>query len=201
MLVLDTSGSMSGQPIQELSQGIVDFIHSVQRDDIAALSVELSIITFGGTVSEVMPFTTMAEVSIHQPSLPADGQTPMGQAVFLALQRLEERKEAYKKVGAAYYQPWMVLISDGAPTDDWEVAADKARALSANRKLVALPVGVANADMNILGRFSSKPAVHLQGVKFGALFEWLSQSMSRVSASNSTSAGVALPPTDSWSSI
>lgn len=69
----------------------------------------------------------------------------------LALKRLEERKAQYKRAGVAYYQPWLVIISDGAPTDSWQAAAQKAMALSQSKKLVVLPVGVQGADLNILG--------------------------------------------------
>lgn len=196
MLVLDTSGSMSGAPIAELNQGLQDFVDSVRDDDVALYSVELGIITAGGSVSEVLPLTGMSELN-HVPRLEATGMTPLGSAVGLALQRLEERKAEYQRNGVAYYQPWMVIISDGSPTDSWQSHAAKARDLSLNRKLVSLPIGVAGADLSTLGQFSSKPAVALSGLNFRAFFEWLSASMSRVSASNSTTAGVALPPIQS----
>jgi len=66
---------------------------------------------------------------------------------------------------------------------------------------VVLPIGVEGADLNILGQFSSRGAKKLQGLKFNEFFEWLSASMSRVSASASTSSSVKLPTTDGWDSI
>jgi len=201
MLVLDTSSSMSGEPIKQLNQGISDFIRIVQRDDVAALSVELGIITFNSTVEEILPFTTVANLRMDSPGLQSGGMTNMGEAVNFALKRLEERKHEYKRNGVPYYQPWLVLISDGAPTDSWQAAANRSRDLSANRKLVCLSVGVGGADLAILSHFSAKPALQLQGLDFGSMFQWLSQSMSRVSASNSTTSGVSLPSVSSWASI
>lgn len=200
LLVLDTSSSMSGEPINELNEGIRVFINELQKDEVAAFSVELGIIEFGAHVREVLPFTTVAGLD-GIPSLKASGATPMGGAVELALQKLEQRKETYKRTGVAYYQPWMVLISDGAPNDSWTQAAGHARALASARKLVSLPIGVAGADLAVLGQFSNKPAVPLSGLKFNEFFVWLSASMSQVSASNSTTSGVALPAMDSWGSI
>ena len=200
MLVLDTSGSMSGAPIQELNQGLQAFVEAVQEDEMSAYSVEVGVITAGGTVREELPFTTANAIREVSP-LVADGITPLGAAVELALRRLEERKATYKRAGVAYYQPWLVIISDGEPTDSWQAVAQQTSALSQQRKLVVMPVGVQQANMATLGQFSSRPAKHLAGLKFREFFEWLSASMSRVSASNSTSSAVALPKTDSWDAV
>ena len=104
----------------------------------------------------------------------AYGGTPLGQAVNEALNKLENRKSQYKKTGTPYYQPWLVIISDGYPNDyDWEQAADKAKNLASQRKLVSLPIGVQGADLSALQRFSNKPAVALQGLKFREFFSWI----------------------------
>lgn len=200
MLVLDTSGSMAGAPINELNAGLLDFVKAVQEDEVAACSVEIGVITAGSRVQELLPMTGASQIDHLQP-LSASGATPLGEAVRLALRRLDERKVEYKRNGIAYYQPWLVIISDGAPTDQWTDAAASARNLSQQRKLVSLPLGVNTADMSVLGQFSSKPPKHLAGLRFREFFEWLSASMSQVSASNSTSAQVALPRTNSWDSI
>lgn len=93
------------------------------------------------------------------------------------------------------------MISDGAPTDDWRVAALHAREMASKKKLVSLMVGVGGANMDILREFSNRPACKLQGLKFSEFFQWLSASMSRVSSSNSTASSVQLPPMDTWASI
>lgn len=200
MLVLDTSGSMAGAPVAELNAGLQAFIEAVRDDEIASYAIDLGVITAGGSVNEVLPFTSACAVDRHD-ILQATGQTPLGRAVQLALERLEQRKDQYKANGVAYYQPWLVIISDGEPTDAWEGVAAQSRLLSEQRRLVVMPVGVQGANLHILGQFSSRPAKQLSGLKFREFFEWLSASMSRVSSSNSTSSSVSLPKTDSWDSI
>lgn len=200
MVVLDISGSMDGAPISELNKGLQHFIAAVQDDEVAACSVEIGVITAGASVIEALPFTTAMSID-GIASFSASGSTPLGQATDLALQRLEQRKQEYRQAGIAYYQPWLVIISDGAPTDSYEQAAQQAKTLSAQRKLVVLPVGVSSANMSILDKFSSRGAKKLNGLKFSEFFEWLSASMSRVSASASTSASITLPSTGGWDSI
>jgi len=199
-LVLDTSGSMSGTPIQELNAGLQLFIDEVKRDDLARWSVDLSVFTAGGQADCLLSFTGIERIGGVE-TLEAEGTTPLGQATQMALDVLNTRKAQYRSSGVAYYQPWLVIISDGVPTDAWQHAAQQARQLSAQRKLVSLPIGVSGADLGVLSQFSSKPAVALNGLKFRELFEWLSASMARVSASTSSDASVNLPAMNSWGSI
>lgn len=199
-LVLDTSASMSGQPIDQLNAGIQLFLDEVKRDDLARWSVDLAVYTAGGSVDCIQPFIGVEQIAGFVP-LDARGGTPLGQATRMALDDLEARKKAYSDTGVPYYQPWLVLISDGAPGDTWEDAAQRAKALSAQRKLVSLPIGVQGADLEVLSQFSSKPAVGLDGLKFRELFQWLSASMARVSASTSSDASVQLSSMDSWGSV
>ncbi len=200
MLVLDTSGSMAGLPIQELNEGVKAFFSELKEDEIAAYSVEVGVITAGGRVTEQLPFTVAMNIEQTE-QFSADGNTPLGSAVELAIKRLEERKASYRENGVAYYQPWLVIISDGQPNDNWSPAATHARQLQSNRGLVVLPIGVNDADLSILGKFSTRDALKLDGLKFREFFQWLSASMARVSASASTSGQVTLPERDSWESI
>lgn len=200
MVVLDTSGSMSGEPIAQLNAGLAQFLQAVREDEVAAYSVEVGVITAGNRVREQLPFTTATHIEGFA-TLEANGATPLGEAVNLALDRLEARRAEYRRAGVAYYQPWLVIISDGEPTDEWQEAARRAQELSLQRKLVSLPVGVSTANLGVLGQFSSRPALRLQGLRFAEFFQWLSASMSRVSASASTSASVQLPAMDGWASI
>lgn len=199
-MVLDTSGSMSGQPIDQLNAGIELFLDEVKRDDLARWSVELAVYTAGGSANCIQSFIGIEQIAGFAP-LDASGSTPLGQATNMALDDLNTRKNDYRNAGVPYYQPWLVLISDGSPTDAWQDAAQHARTLSTQRKLVSLPIGVQGADIEVLSQFSSKRAVALDSLKFRELFLWLSASMARVSASTSSDASVQLPSIDSWGSI
>lgn len=200
VLVLDTSGSMYGNPIEQLNLGVQHFLQALYDDEVAACSVEVAVVTAGDTVQTQLPFTTAMSIEGFD-AITAYGTTPLGGAVNQALDMLEQRKAEYRKNGVPYYQPWLVVISDGTPTDSWQAAASRANELAVQRKLVSLMVGVEGADMETLGQFSNRPALKLQGLKFNEFFQWLSASMSRVSNSASTTSAVNLPPMDAWASI
>lgn len=199
VLVLDTSSSMNGEPIRELNAALAQFIDELKADDFASYAIELCVITFGSEIREQLPFTPAYQVDVN-PKLTANGATPMGEAVRRAVRMLGDRKGEYKRQGVSYYQPWLVLMSDGAPTDDWHQAAEQLRGLAESKKVVSLPVGIGDADLRVLGEFSNRPAKPLAGLKFREFFVWLSQSMARVSQSTPGTA-IKLPGTSGWDSI
>lgn len=197
ILVLDTSGSMHGAPIAALNEGIKAFKQDVLRDTQAMLSVEVSLITFGEGVQQVQDFVTIEHFDPTQ--LKADGLTPMGEALSLALDVLEKRKLVYKNHGIPYYRPWVFLITDGAPTDSWQAAAQDLREAEVKNRLLFFSVAVKGADMNTLKQISMRPPVLLNSLDFRDLFMWLSSSMKRVS-SGKIGEAIALPPV-SWGQI
>ncbi|MEH2261072.1 vWA domain-containing protein [Nostoc sp.] len=192
ILLLDTSGSMSGQPIQELNRGLAAFKADVLKDSQASLSVEVAMITFGPIVKLTQDFVTIDQFT--PPTLEVDGLTPMGGAIEYALDFLENRKQTYKDNGILYYRPWVFLITDGAPSDSCELAAQRLREAETQSRLLFFAVGVEGADMNILKQISppERPPVMLNGLDFRDLFVWLSASMKRVS-SGKVGQAVALP--------
>lgn len=196
ILLLDTSGSMSGQPIQELNRGLAAFKEDVLRDAQASLSVEVAIVTFG-PVRLTQDFVTIDHFT--PPKLEADGVTPMGEAIEYALDLVEKRKQTYKDNGILYYRPWVFLITDGAPTDYWQNAAQRVKEEEEQRRMLFFAVGVQGADMNKLREIAPRPPVMLNGLDFRALFVWLSTSMKRVS-SGKVGEAVALPPVG-WGQI
>jgi len=192
ILLLDTSGSMSGQPIQELNRGLAAFKEDVMKDAQASLSVEVAIVTFG-PVRLTQDFVTIDQFT--PPKLETEGVTPMGAVIEYALDLLEQRKQTYKDNGVLYYRPWVILITDGAPTDYWEGAAQRVREAEEQRRMLFFTVGVQGADMNKLRQIAppERPPVTLNGLDFRSLFRWLSTSMKRVS-SGKVGEAVALPP-------
>ncbi len=139
---------MYGEPINALNRGISTFKEDVIKDTQASLSVELAIITFGDTVKLAQDFITVDE--FNPPKLEASGVTPMGEAMEKALILLETRKRVYKENGIGYYRPWIFLITDGAPTDNWQIPAEMVREAEAQKRCLFFTVAVEGADMDKL---------------------------------------------------
>lgn len=187
-LCLDTSGSMEGKSIDELNEGVRLFYDTVREDEIALYSAEISIVTFGDEAKCISDFCRADEQS-EVPALSAYGSTPMGEAVNMGLDLLEGRKQEYKSKGIDYYQPWLVLMTDGEPNgyaSELTRAVNRTVEMVNNKKLTVFPIGIgAYADMNVLAQFSPKRMpLKLQGLKFREFFTWLSQSISVTSQSS-----------------
>ena len=192
ILLLDTSTSMIGDPVESLMRGVRVFKEEVHRDTKAALSVEVAVVSFG-PVQLLQDFVTIENFT--PPSLMAEGFTPMGEAIEYSIDLLESRKEVYKSVGIQYYRPWIFMITDGAPTDNWQQAAQRLHAGEAEGHYCFFSVAVEGADISKLKEISppTRPPVLLNGLDFQGLFVWLSNSMKRVS-SGQVGETLALPP-------
>jgi uncharacterized protein YegL len=197
VLLLDVSGSMAGEAIAELNAGLATLRDALAEDPLAMQRVELAIVTFG-PVSVRVPFTGAS--GFEPPPLEAVGDTPMGAAIQQALDLLRERKQALRANGIAYYRPWVFLITDGAPNDDWQGAAAAVHEGEAAKAFAFFPIGVKGANMDTLRRISVREPLPLAGLKFRELFQWLSSSLRSVSRST-PGAEVPLPAPQGWTAV
>ncbi len=201
VLLLDTSWSMNGDSIDAMNQGLQAFQYDVSQHDLARRRVEVAIVTFGnGGVQTLQDFVTADK--FYPPVLSAGGDTPMGAAINLALDMLSARKAQYKANAIAYYRPWVFMVTDGAPTDSWQTAAQRIRTEDVNKSVAFFTVAVEGADMQTLAQIAppTRKPVKLQGLKFVEMFQWLSRSQQRVSSSK-PGENVGLTPVDGWAVV
>ncbi len=196
VLLLDCSSSMDGRPIEELDRGVAQFYRELRADPIASMSVEVCVIPFGEQVGVSLPFKTVAETTVREAQpLVAGGITPMGAAIRLGLSEITERRNYYRRSGVSAYKPWMVLLTDGQPNDDWQPAAMLVREMAIRGELMMVGVGIGSeVDMHTLARFvpPDPGPYRLADLQFANFFRWLSDSL-RVVSSGSTVVQRALP--------
>jgi uncharacterized protein YegL len=201
VLLLDTSGSMKGERIAALNEGLQTFRDDLGRDALASRRVEVAVVTFGGEVRVMQDFVTVDD--FQPPLLEPAGLTPMGSAIERALDLLDARKGQYKTNGVAYYRPWAFLVTDGAPEGEPEEvirrAARRVRAEEAAGRVAFFVVGVEGADMSQLTGLGTRRPLRLRGLRFVDLFVWLSRSTQQVAHSR-VGDQVALPPVD-WGTV
>ena len=197
VLLLDTSGSMGGSPIHQLNQGIATFKEELLSDPLATKRVEVALVTFGPPSLE-SDFQTVA--NFYPPVLNAGGDTPMGAAITLGIDLVKRRKQEYKSNGISYYKPWIILITDGAPTDGWKNAAAAVKEGEAMKSFAFFAIGVEGADMDTLAQISTRSPQKLKGLMFREFFMWLSASMKMVSSKNTDSPIQMLPPSG-WTDL
>lgn len=181
VLLLDVSYSMNGQPIAELNNGLVAYKDELCADALAMRRVEVAIVTFGEQVKTQCDFITAEH--FEPPNLEANGSTPMGAAIHQAIDMLQSRKQVYRDNGIAFYRPWVFMITDGAPTDEWQSAASRVKDAEKARAMSFFSVGVEGANFDILQQISVREPLKLKGLRFRDLFKWLSNSQQSVSRS------------------
>lgn len=181
VLVLDTSESMA-ESIDALHDAVAAFHDALLSDPLASKRVELAVVEFGGEVHVHDEFVTADQFTM--PELDADGETPMGEAIERALEMVQRRKNQYRAHGVPHFRPWVVLLTDGAPSDDWALAAEIVQEMEEARSVLFYAVGVGEADFDTLAQISARPPIRLDGLQFQELFAWLSTSIVGVSQHN-----------------
>ncbi len=204
VLVLDTSASMEGEPIAQLRNGVALLAEELSRDGLTRKRVEIAVITFGDSAQQLSGFLSPDVFS--PPQLEPKGTTPMAEAVLLACEALEARKQEYRLAGIQYYRPWIFLITDGEPTDQetprWTEAVQKIHTGEAEKKMLFFGVAVQNANQQVLDTLCppNRPSVKLEGLRFAEMFRWLSTSLKSVSRS-APGIQLQLPSPTGWVSI
>lgn len=183
VLLLDTSSSMSGDPINSLNKAINDFKEQTSLDELAQKRVDIAIIEFNDNARVVQDFTPLPQL---QPvSLSANGYTAMGEGINLAIDKVKERNRFYSSMGTPCFKPWIFMITDGAPTDDISAARQRImdeESKGSHGKLKFWAIGVPGYSKETLTSLT-KRCIALNEAKFNGIFNWLSESMVAISVS------------------
>lgn len=114
-LLLDTSGSMSGEPIEAVKNGVDVLVSTLRQDPYALETAHLSIITFESSANQVCPLTELS--SFNPPTFSAGGCTALGEALELLCQRVDVEVVKNTETTRGDWKPLVFIMTDGDPTD------------------------------------------------------------------------------------
>ena len=153
IVLADVSGSMAeNQKIEALNEALKIMIQSFAKESRLRAEIQVGLITFGnGGAKEHLPVVAAHRIESME-ALRASGPTPMGQAFTMAQQWLEDKE----RLPSRAYRPVLVLVSDGAPTDDWEDPLNALKASERAQKATRFAMAIgADADKDMLAQFAN----------------------------------------------
>jgi uncharacterized protein YegL len=152
IILADTSGSMGMDgKIEAMNQSLRDMVKSFGAESRLRGEIHLGVITFGGRASAHLPLTPAHQIQSIQEFV-ADGGTPMGAAMDIARELVEDRE----LIPSRAYRPILVLVSDGHPTDDWEGPFQALLASERAAKATRIGLAIGNdADEAMLTEFAN----------------------------------------------
>ena len=200
-LLLDTSGSMAGDPIQDVRLGVETFKKEVGNDPFAEETVYVGVITFG----EEAQFITKGLIPIgkfrdefNTESLSANGQTPLGQALWLLEESLDKDIKAPVKGGdKGDWKPLIFILTDGEPTDEWRKPRDIILDRQQKKAINIVTVGCGSRINQHNLKDISLGSTFIMGndsESFKQFFDWVSQTTSKIARSVSKPDGGDKPP-------
>lgn len=200
ILCLDCSFSMSDKKrLARALEGLQKFCEDINKKEISRDAVELCIISYGGDEAQVLQdFATVDRILERGlPKPEAAGETPLADAVWTALDMLDERMERYKDNGITCYPPWLILMGDDENSDYEKLDYDDRREMKTIREklkertdakhLTVTSVTVGDVDKmknSLLRQLSPEGRVYtLWNMDFHSFFTWMCQSIERTSDS------------------
>jgi uncharacterized protein YegL len=202
-LVLDVSGSMTGEPIEACRQGVKALLSDLRGDPQALETAYLSVITFSSGAQQVCPLTELP--SFSEPNLVAGGGTNMGEALKLLEDCINREVRKSTPTQKGDWKPLVFIMTDGQPTDSWESAADSIKSKRIGN-IIACAAGP-GANSSLLKRITDAVVElsSLQPDQLKQFFKWVSASIKTTSAKIESPAAegapVGLPPPPPGSGI
>ncbi len=193
-LLLDCSGSMAGEPIEAVKQGIKALVSELKGDPQALETACLSVITFNSSARQISPLTEL--LLFKEPQLVASGATALGAALTVLADCIRDEVRTSTPTQKGDWKPLVFLLSDGAPTDKLDDGLAALKKVTAGN-IIACAAG-ANANVSTLKRITNNVLMmnNLTAGDMAQFFAWVSGSIKASSKSIDAKPGeaVQLPP-------
>ena len=116
-ILIDTSGSMRGEPIEAVKVGLDSMVSSLRTDPYALETVNISIITFDKDVKQLIPLTPIDSLQIPVITTPESGPTNTGAALKLLCSNVDKEVHLSTPEQKGDWMPLLFLMTDGRPSD------------------------------------------------------------------------------------
>lgn len=197
-LLLDTSGSMKGEPVEAMRSGVQSLIASLRQDPYALESVEISVITFDREATLLVPLTPLEQFILPEIRTPDSGPTHLGEALMMLQQRIRLEVVPHSANQKGDWKPLLFVLTDGSPSDlqTYRQACEEIKGLSLGG-IVACAAGPKAKEEPLKALTSQVYRLDtMDSHAFQQFFKWVSASVmtDNRSAGIVSSSEVPLPP-------
>lgn len=195
-ILLDVSGSMSGEPIQSVNVGLQSMLSALRQDPYALESVHLSIITFAVQAEEYLPLTPLDKVSIPEIKVPRSGATFTGAALNLLVERVDRDVKKSTADTKGDWRPIAFLMTDGSPSDQYDFKQAVIEIKKRNfATIVACAAGPKAKKESLLELTDKVVALDtMDSTGFAGFFKWVSINVTQGTTSAGIAGQISLPP-------
>jgi uncharacterized protein YegL len=195
-IALDTSGSMRGEPIHSVNVGMQAMLTSLRQNPFALESVHLSVITFDGKITEVLPMTSLEQVQLPEIVCPESGPTFLGEALHFVCDKAALEVKTASADSKGDWRPLLFIMTDGKPSDTQLYNESIVRVKQANFAAViacaAGPKSVPDQLKQLTDNVVSLDT--MDSHSFSSFFQWVSAAVTAGSSSAGGTGSMELPP-------
>ncbi len=195
-LLLDTSGSMRGEPIAAVNVGLQALIASLRQDPSALETVHVCIMTFDAAITQVVPLTPLDQLQLPTITTPQSGPTLLGLALESLVAALDRDIVRNSEGAKGDWAPLLFVMTDGSPTDlqvyEEQVTIIKRRAFG---NIIGCAAGPKAKQEYLLQLTPHVYALDtMDSASFTSFFKWVSEAVSTGSRSQGATDTASLPP-------
>jgi uncharacterized protein YegL len=153
--LIDTSGSMEGSKIGTVNSAIEEVIPMLRElsEENADALIKIAVLEFSDGARWLTPNGPVEPDLFHWNHVYANGLTDLGAACAELAGKLSTK--AFMKEASGSYAPVFILLSDGAPTDEWESRLALLKQNNWFRAGVKAAVAIGeDADYDVLAEFT-----------------------------------------------
>ncbi|MEG2883520.1 MAG: VWA domain-containing protein [Acinetobacter sp.] len=195
-ILLDTSGSMRGEPIHSVNVGLQSMLSALRQDPYALESVYLSIITFDLEAKIYLPLTPLEQVQLADIQAPSAGATFMGAALELLAECVNQQVQTNTTDEKGDWRPLLFIMTDGSPSDIYAYQQVIPVIQQFNFASIVACAAGPKAKQEYLLQLTDKVVVldTMDAASFSGFFKWVSASVVAGSSSAGISGSISLPP-------
>lgn len=194
-ILIDTSGSMRGEPIEAVKVGLSEMIASLRQDPYALETAAISIITYDTEARQLLPLTEVELLKLPPIECPESGPTFLGAALKLLCKRYDEEVRMGTPQQKGDWMPLLFVLTDGKPSDVQSYAEGVAMVKRRNFSNVVACAAGPKAKVEPLKQLTEEVFLldTMDSSTFRGFFRWVTQGIEQGGRTVGTSGRQELP--------